>query len=357
MITELNPTYRFTNFYNPLVRVSAYYGAGKERTCSGETFDRSLPLNLERWGFFNIQVRARQLQCFMTNEKRIRALVIDNEPLARAMIRAMLDTGLLAQTAGHCANGREAIHGIESLSPDVIFLDIELPELDDVDALDGLQSRKRDQAPLVIFVTAFDQHGAALLQTGARAVRLQPGEPRRLRSSRPAGNGHRLPAFDVHALAHPQKPLDRKRLQRAGSRARNRIFDQASERREQKILQLLEELKGPQYIERLVVKAEGRIFLLDVDDIRYIQAEGNYVAVHNGQKQYLLRETISGLEARLDPKKFLRVHRSAIVKIDKIRELQPWFHGEFRIILDGGKQLMLSRNYRVRLQKAIGNAL
>jgi len=238
------------------------------------------------------------------------------------MIREMMETGLLAETAGECANGGEASRAIEALSPDVFFLDLERPELDGLDALESLKCEKL----LVIFVTTLDQHAA--------------------------------PAFDVHALDHVLRPLDRKRFQKAWNRAKHRIVDRTSEHREEKILQLLEELKGPpQYIERLVIKAEGRIFLFDVNDIHYIQAEGNYVAVHNGQKEYLLRETICGLEARLDPKKFLRVHRSAIVKIDKIRELQPWFHGEFRIILDGGKQLMLSRNYRARLQKAIGNAL
>jgi two-component system, LytTR family, response regulator len=291
MITETNPTYRFTNFYNALVSVGAYYRAGKERACSRATFDRSLPLNLTRWGLMNSQETTRQLKCFMTNEKRIRALVNESKPRARAMVREIIDTGLLERTACECTNGRETAQETESLSADVIFLNVELP---DGDVLRVLESLKRDHALLVILV----------------------------------------------------------------NRARHRIVDQASERREQEIWQLLERLKGaPEYIERLVIKAEGRIFLLDVDDIHYIQAEGNYVAVHNGQKEYLLRETISSLEARLDPRKFLRVHRSAIVKIDKIRELQPWFHGEFRIILDGGKQLMLSRNYRVRLQKAIGNAL
>jgi two-component system LytT family response regulator len=204
----------------------------------------------------------------MTNAKTIRASVTDNKLLARAMIREIVDTGLPAETTGEYTNGHEAVPAIEPPSQHVIFVDIELPDLQ---GLDVLESLKRDRPPLVIFVTAL--------------------------------NG------------------------------------------------------PPQYIERLVIKAEGRIFLLDVNNIHYIQAEGNYVAVHNGQRAYLLRETISRLEARLDPKKFLRVHRSAIVKIDKIRELQPWFHGEFRIILDGGKQLMLSRNYRARLQKAIGNAL
>jgi two-component system LytT family response regulator len=259
----------------------------------------------------------------MTDAKRIRALVIDNEPLARAMIREIFAAGLLAQTAGECGNGREANRAIEALTPNLIFLDLELRELDGLDLIGSLNC---ENPPLLIFVTGFE--------------------------------GQSGPAFEGSALDHSLEPLDRKRFQKAWDRATHRIFDRASERREEKILGLLEELKGPpQYIERLVIKADSRIFLLDVEDIHYIQAEGNYVAVHNGQKDYLLRETITGLEARLDPKKFLRVHRSTIVKIDKICELQPWFHGEFRIILDGGKQLMLSRNYRARLQKAIGNAL
>jgi two-component system LytT family response regulator len=105
-----------------------------------------------------------------------------------------------------------------------------------------------------------------------------------------------------------------------------------------------------------VIKTGGRVFL-DVDDIVWIEAEGNYVSVHDGHKHYLLRETISNIETQLDPKKFLRVHRSAIVKIDRIKELQPWFHGEYRIILENGKQLTLSRNYRTNLQEAVGNAL
>ena len=107
----------------------------------------------------------------------------------------------------------------------------------------------------------------------------------------------------------------------------------------------------------MVIKAEGRVFFLDVDDIYYIEAEGNYVGVHNGQKSYLLRETISGLESQLDPKKFLRIHRSTIVKIDKIKELQPWFHGEYHVILENGHQLTLSRNYRANLQEAVGKPL
>ena len=122
--------------------------------------------------------------------------------------------------------------------------------------------------------------------------------------------------------------------------------------------QLLEELKtGPHHLERLVIKNGGRVFFLNVQDVYCIESEGNYVRVYDNQKGYLLRETISSLEEQLDPKQFRRIHRSAIVKIDRIKEMQPWFHGEYRIIMENGKQLTLSRNYRSNFQRALGNAL
>ena len=106
-----------------------------------------------------------------------------------------------------------------------------------------------------------------------------------------------------------------------------------------------------------MVKTEGRVFFLDINDIHCIEAEGNYIRVYNGKKTYLLRETISGLESQLNPKMFLRIHRSSIVRIDKIKELQPWFHGEYHVIMENGKQLTLSRNYRSNLQEAVGKTL
>ncbi len=124
---------------------------------------------------------------------------------------------------------------------------------------------------------------------------------------------------------------------------------------DQRILALLEEMKaGSKYLERLVIKAAGRIYFLETSEIDWIEAEGNYVSVHAGKKSHLLRETISSLEAQLDPRKFLRIHRSSIVRIDRIRELQPWFHGEFKVVLQNGMQLTLSRNYRDKLQEALG---
>jgi two-component system LytT family response regulator len=235
----------------------------------------------------------------------------------------MLESHPEVELIGECVNGHEAIAAIRELSPDLIFLDIAMPELNGFEVLEAL---KAERMPLVIFVTAYDQY----------AVR----------------------AFEVHAFDYLLKPFDRERFETSLLRAKAQVARQQTGDYDQRILALLEELKAEsKYLERLVIKAEGRVFFLDTEDIYWIEAEGNYVRVHNGKKSHLLRETVSSLEAQLDPKKFLRIHRSAIVKIDRIQELQPWFHGEYRVLLQNGTQLTLSRNYRENLQKALGKVL
>ncbi|HKR15742.1 MAG TPA: LytTR family transcriptional regulator DNA-binding domain-containing protein [Pyrinomonadaceae bacterium] len=259
----------------------------------------------------------------MTDATRIRALVVDDEPLAREMIREMLENDSEVEIVGECANGRETVEAIQSTAPDIVFLDIQMPELGGFEVLESLEPKA---TPYVIFVTAYDQY----------AVR----------------------AFEVHALDYLLKPYDRERFEAAWQRAKEQLKLDRASRRDQDIIALLEELKaGPRYLERLVIKNGGRVFFLHVQDVYCIEAEGNYVRVYDGQKGYLLRETISSLEEQLDPKQFLRIHRSAIVKIDRIKEMQPWFHGEYRIIMENGKQLALSRNYRANLQEAVGNTL
>ena len=239
------------------------------------------------------------------------------------MIREMLDSDSEVEVVGECANGREAVDVIKSSSPDIVFLDIQMPELGGFEVLESLEP---NTTPYVIFVTAYDQY----------AVR----------------------AFEVHALDYLLKPFDRERFEVAWQRVKGQIQLDRTSRRDQDIIALLEELKaGPRYLERLVIKNGGRVFFLHVQDVYCIEAEGNYVRVYDNQKGYLLRETISSLEGQLDPKQFLRIHRSAIVKIDRIKEMQPWFHGEYRIIMENGKQLALSRNYRANLQEAVGNTL
>ena len=239
------------------------------------------------------------------------------------MIREMLESDSEAEIVAECANGREAVEAIKSSAPDVVFLDIQMPEIGGFEVLESLDPNVQ---PYVIFVTAYDQY----------AVR----------------------AFEVHALDYLLKPFDRERFDGAWQRAKSQIRLDRTSRRDQDIIALLEELKaGPRYLERLVIKNGGRVFFLHVQDVHCIEAEGNYVRVYDNQKGYLLRETISSLEEQLDPKQFLRIHRSAIVKIDRIKEMQPWFHGEYRIIMENGKQLALSRNYRSNLQEAVGNSL
>lgn len=258
-----------------------------------------------------------------TAASQIRVLVVDDEPLARAMIREMLEGDSQAEIIGECASGEEAIAAVVEHAPDLLFLDVQMPGASGFEVLATL---KGGDAPYVIFVTAYDQY----------AVR----------------------AFEVHALDYLLKPFDRERFEASWERAKEQILKEKNGRMDERILTLLEELKaGSKYLERLVIKSAGRVFFLEADDIDWIEAEGNYVSVHSGMKSHLLRETISSLESQLDPKKFRRIHRSSLVQINKIKELQPWFHGEYRIILHCGAELMLSRNYRENLQEALGKVL
>jgi two-component system, LytTR family, response regulator len=254
---------------------------------------------------------------------QIRVLIVDDESLARDMIREMLEDDRDVEIVGECLNGEEAVAAIEAYTPDLLFLDVQMPERSGFEVLETFRD---GPMPHVIFVTAYDQY----------AVR----------------------AFEVHALDYLLKPFDRERFEASWQRAKEQILKEKNGRLDQRILTLLEELKaGSKYLERLVIKSNGRVFFLDADDIDWIEAEGNYVSVHSGAKSHLLRETISSLESQLDPRKFRRIHRSAIVQLDKIRELQPWFHGEYRIVLHSGAELMLSRNYRENLQEALGKVL
>lgn len=256
----------------------------------------------------------------MTDAPPIRVLLVDDETLAREMVREMLRDDPDVEIVGECVNGREAVATIRRTQPDLIFLDVQMPEVGGFEVLEALE---RSLIPNVIFITAYDQY----------AVR----------------------AFEVHALDYLLKPFDRERFTTSWERAKAHILRERNGGVDQRILALLQELKaGTRYLERLVIKSGGRIYFLETSEIDWIEAEGNYVSVHTGKKAHLLRETISSLESQLDPKKFVRIHRSSIVRIDRIQELQPWFHGEYRVILNSGTQLTLSRKYREKLQEALG---
>jgi two-component system LytT family response regulator len=255
--------------------------------------------------------------------KPIRTVIVDDEPLGRTVIREMLRGDAEVEVVGECANGHEAIAVLQEQKPDLLFLDVQMPEVDGFEVLSALDAH---QLPLIVFVTAYDQY----------AVR----------------------AFEVHAVDYLLKPFDRERFGKALQRAKASLQQARSNEVNERILALLEEQKArPKHLERLVIKANGRVFFLKTDEIDWIEAEGNYVCLHIKRESYLLRETISGLEAQLDPQKFSRIHRSQIVNLDRIKELQPWSHGEYHVLLHDGTRLTLSRSYRERLHELLGKAL
>lgn len=258
-----------------------------------------------------------------TEAKPIRAVIVDDEPLGRTVIREMLRRDQDFAVVGECANGHEAITVIQDERPDLIFLDVQMPEIDGFEVLAALND---DQLPIVIFVTAYDQYAVS--------------------------------AFEVHAVDYLLKPFDRERFGKALQRAKAQLQHERPNDVSQRILALLEEQRTkPKYLERLVIKTNGRIFFLKTEEIDWISAEGNYINLHVKKDSYLLRETISNLEAQLDPQRFARIHRSQIVNLDRIRELRHWSHGEYQVILHDGVELMLSRSCREKLHGSLGGVL
>jgi two-component system LytT family response regulator len=245
----------------------------------------------------------------------IKALIVDDEPLARERIKRFLTDERDIELVGECADGQEAVSAIQTLEPDLVFLDIQIPELDGFGVLEAIGV---EQMPAVIFVTAYDRYA--------------------------------LQAFDVNALDYLLKPYNRERFHKAVERARAQLSNGAKGELSERLLSLLENLQPEQrHLERLMIKSSGRVFFLRTTEIDWIEAEGNYLRLHVGKESHLLRETMNRLAAKLDQDKFLRIHRSTLVNIERIKELQPLFSGDYVVILRDGKQLTLSRSYRDKL--------
>lgn len=253
---------------------------------------------------------------------KIRTLIVDDEPLARERIRTLLGDEPDVEIVGECSTGLEAVPATQRLKPDLLFLDVQMPELDGFRVVNQIAAARM---PAVIFVTAYDQYA--------------------------------LRAFEVHALDYLLKPFDRERFQKALQRARLLIEQTRNGEVNERLLLLLEDLRaGKPWLERLVIKSGGRIFFLKTAEIDWIEAAGNYVRLHVERETHLLRETIKNLESQLDPKKFLRINRSTLVRIDHIKELQSWFNGEYAVILQDGTQLTSSRGYREQLDTLLGKS-
>jgi two-component system LytT family response regulator len=239
-------------------------------------------------------------------------LIIDDEPIARRGVRLQLKGDPEVEIVGECANGPEAVAAIQKLAPDLVFLDVQMPEMDGFEVIEAIGV---ERMPRVIFVTAYDQYT--------------------------------LRAFEVHALDYLLKPFDRERFLKALNHARSSL--ERGEFNRQLIRLLDDRLAARKPLERLVIKSGGRIYFLNVEEVDWIEAADNYVELHVGRESHLLRETISGLAARLDPARFLRIRHSTIVNLERVKELRPLFRGEYLIILRDGTELTSSRRYRKNL--------
>ena|SRR5215203_4452441 len=254
-------------------------------------------------------------------DMKINTLIVDDEPLARDRVKRFLRDENDIKVIGECGNGKEAISAIREKRPELVFLDIQMPEKNGFEVVKALDQKS---LPAVIFVTAYDQYA--------------------------------LQAFDVHALDYLLKPFNRDRLHKAVAHARDQIATKRIGNLDERLSSLIADLRSEKkYLERLVVKSVGRVFFLKVDEIDWIEAAGNYVKLHSSRDAHMIRETMNGIEAKLDPDKFLRIHRSTVVNIDRIKELHPMFSGDYAVILRNGTELALSRNYRERLLELFEN--
>jgi two-component system LytT family response regulator len=253
----------------------------------------------------------------------LRAVIADDEALARKFIRRMLKDDHDLEVVGECNNGKEAVAMIKKQNPDIVFLDVQMPEMDGFAVLESIAT---ERLPEIIFTTAYEQY----------AIR----------------------AFELHALDYLLKPFDQARFKEAIKYAKERFRSQRHNEGRMQISAMLENIKNkPQYLDRLVIKAGGRITFLSTDEINWIEADDKYVHLHTGKASPMVRQTLSAMEAQLDPQKFRRVHRSAIVNVERITELQPLFSGEYSILLGDGTKLTLSRSYKDKLFELLGKPL
>lgn len=244
----------------------------------------------------------------------MRVLIVDDEELARERVRTLLEPERDVEIVGECGNGFEAIRAIEQRHPDLIFLDVQMPRIDGFGVLEAV--RDRPHLPAVVFVTAYDAYA--------------------------------LKAFEVHAVDYLLKPFDRERFRDALERVRR---DRSPPEDNRALHAMLDDAR--KRLKRFVIRLPDRIYFVPIDDVDWLEAAGNYVRLHVGTQSHLLRDTMTHLEESLDPEVFLRIHRSTIVNVSRIRELQPTFGGDHLVLLRDGVRLQLSRRYRAALERLL----
>ena len=253
----------------------------------------------------------------------LRTVIADDERLARQKLMILLESEPSVNVIAECQDGRQTVAAIRSFHPDLLLLDIQMPDLDGFQVLREIAA---EEMPVVIFTTAYDQY----------AIR----------------------AFEANALDYLLKPFDQERLHHAVARAQSELRKKRDHAITHRILSLLSQVGStapgvPQPDQRLVIKANGRVVFLDLDNIEWVEAAANYVRLNVGKESYLFRETISRISERLDANHFVRIHRSTIVNVRKIKELIPVNSGEYVVVLKSGRELSCSRGYRAALQEIV----
>jgi two-component system LytT family response regulator len=257
----------------------------------------------------------------------VRVIIADDERLARKKLRLLLESEPDVEIVAECENGRQTVSAIHACIPDLLLLDIQMPDLDGFQVLGEIAPA---QMPVVVFTSAYDQY----------AIR----------------------AFDAHALDYLLKPFDQERLHQAIERARSELRKSGDREITHRILDLLSRVRSEAlYVtepdSRLVIRTKGRVIFLNLDEIDWVEAAANYVRLNVGNESYLFRETIGRTSERLNPNHFIRIHRSTIVNLRKIKELIPVNSGEYIVVLKTGKELSCSRGYRAALQRVIDKNL
>jgi len=249
---------------------------------------------------------------------RIRTLIVDDEPPARDLIATLLRDEPDAEILGECADGHQAVAAIQQLAPDLVFLDVQMPGLDGFGVLSELKS---ERLPLIVFVTAYNQH----------AVR----------------------AFEAHALDYILKPFEYDRFREAFRRARAQLRLQSTAANQERLIALIADFHSQGGWDRIALREQGCVTFLKPEEIDWVESEGNYARLHIKNKSYLLRETMTSLEERLAARKFLRISRSALVNLERVKEWRPLFHGDSVLVLEDGMKLSVSRVFREGLDQAV----
>jgi len=259
----------------------------------------------------------------MNEPESVRVVIADDEPLACRRISRMLRAHLDVEIMEVCRDGHEALEAIQKHNPDLLFLDIQMPNMD---GFRLLKSLKQEELPHVIFVTAYDQYA--------------------------------VDAFEVHAVDYLLKPFNRSRLDAALEHARDQISRNKTRNLDPGLIGILDEMNmQPRYRENLMLRVQGRVLFIKMKDIDWVEAEGKYVHIHTGQQSHLVRQQMNALEAELNPNRFARIHKSTIVNVERIHHLEELFHGDYRVVMVDGTQLTVSRRYRQNLHRILGKFL